>query len=73
MVEYNIDMYIFFNEISCSKSSALPAEPNQIKCKCQGPAVVQIGEGLEAEIQITVKDKFGNEITDVSTKLLSEW
>lgn len=67
-------MYIFVNfNILCSKSSALPAEPNQIKCKCQGPAVVQIGEVLESEIQITVKDKFGNEITDVSTKLLSEW
>jgi hypothetical protein len=46
--------------------SAVPAEPNQMKCKCQGPAVVQIGEVLSHDIQITVKDKFGNEITDVS-------
>ncbi|XP_062594603.1 structural maintenance of chromosomes flexible hinge domain-containing protein 1-like [Saccostrea cucullata] len=45
--------------------NALPAEPNQIKCKCQGPAAVQIGEMLKHEIQITVKDKFGNEITDL--------
>lgn len=65
-------IYIFVNLISCFKSSALPAEPNQIKCKCQGPAVVQIGEMLESEIQITVKDKFGNEITDVIKKLPSE-
>ncbi|XP_055997294.1 structural maintenance of chromosomes flexible hinge domain-containing protein 1-like isoform X2 [Ostrea edulis] len=45
--------------------NAMPAEPNQMKCKCQGPAVVQIGEVLSSDIQITVKDKFGNEITDL--------
>lgn len=53
--------------------NALPAEPNQIKCKCQGPAVVQIGEVLESEIQITVKDKFGNEITDLPKNSLHEF
>ena len=54
--------------------SGKPAEPNQIKCKCEGSNVVKIGELLEAEIHIKVKDRFGNEISDVRfTILLTHW
>lgn len=43
-----------------------PSEPNQIKCKCVSSNVIQIGEPLESEIQVTLSDKYGNAVSDVS-------
>ncbi|XP_060084908.1 structural maintenance of chromosomes flexible hinge domain-containing protein 1-like [Ylistrum balloti] len=42
-----------------------PTDPSQIKCKCSGSNRVRIGETLDAPILVTIKDKFGNEITDL--------
>ncbi|KAK3088610.1 hypothetical protein FSP39_021256 [Pinctada imbricata] len=53
--------------------SATPGDPNQIKCKCEGAASVQIGEVLTSEITVVVKDKFGNEVTDLPKNCTQEF
>ncbi|XP_071144533.1 structural maintenance of chromosomes flexible hinge domain-containing protein 1-like [Mytilus edulis] len=53
--------------------SGKPAEPNQIKCKCEGFNVVKIGEVLASEIHVKVKDRFGNEISDLPKNTTSEF
>lgn len=43
-----------------------PGEPSQIKCSCLGSSVIQIGQELASEIQVTISDKYGNPVSDVS-------
>jgi len=42
-----------------------PGEPTQIKCILRGSNKVRLGEKLEADILVLVKDKHGNEIKKV--------
>ena len=47
----------------CTRGTA--GEPAQIKCTLNGSSAVKLGQKVEGDIQVNVKDKHGNEIKKV--------
>jgi len=43
----------------------MAGEPAQIKCSLSGSSKVKLGHKIDGDIQVTVKDKHGNEIKKV--------
>ena len=44
-------------------------EPAQIKCSLNGSSKVRLGQKVDGDIQVNVKDKHGNEIKKVRRRL----
>ena len=44
----------------------VPGEPAHIKCTLSGSSKVKLGQKVDGDIQVNVKDRHGNEIKKVS-------
>ncbi|XP_014770922.1 structural maintenance of chromosomes flexible hinge domain-containing protein 1 isoform X1 [Octopus bimaculoides] len=51
---------------------AKAGEPSQMKCKVKGSCSLRIKEQMESEIQVSIRDKNGNEIIDFQASELQE-
>ena len=49
----------------CVFARGVAGEPAQIKCSLSGSSKVRLGQKVEGDIQVSVKDKHGNEIKKV--------
>ncbi|XP_048363519.1 structural maintenance of chromosomes flexible hinge domain-containing protein 1 isoform X2 [Sphaerodactylus townsendi] len=49
----------------------LPDEPKHIKCKLNGSNIIQMGEKLQAEIEIMIIDQHGNQIQNLTSSSLN--
>jgi len=59
----------------CVCVRGVAGEPAQIKCSLSGSTKVKLGQKVDGDIQVNVKDKHGNEIKKVrgDNDVLAEW
>ncbi|XP_063779624.1 structural maintenance of chromosomes flexible hinge domain-containing protein 1 [Pseudophryne corroboree] len=66
---------VTFHDENVSLESAftvrpLPDEPTRLKCTLKGTDVIRMGEELRGEIELTLIDRFGNQIQTLSSSCL---